>query len=135
VHSAANTERDWPFYGRLLSGAGYLGHPPLQPGVVQVVDADHPATAHLPKRWSWTDEWYDFDPLPDASARVLATADETSYQGGRNSDGAGHPLVWCTQVDAGRSFYTALGHTAEAYQDTDFRDQLRNGLRWAAHLT
>ena len=36
VHSAADTERDWPWYGRLV-GAWSSGHPEIQPAVVQVV--------------------------------------------------------------------------------------------------
>ena len=32
VHSAADTEYDWPFYSRLLAGGRFLAHPLEQPG-------------------------------------------------------------------------------------------------------
>ncbi|WP_411112003.1 ThuA domain-containing protein [Streptomyces sp. c-19] len=128
VHAAANAEPDWPFYGELL-GTRFDGHPEIQPGLVLVDDHDHPATAPLPARWAWTDEWYNFTSDPRASGvRVLARADETTYRGGTH--GADHPLVWCREVDRGRFFFTALGHAPETYRDPAFRAHLSGALTW-----
>ena len=129
VHAAACTEYDWPYYGELL-GARFDRHPAYQPGKAVVEDHDHPATRHLPAVWDFTDEWYDFRSNPRGRVRVLATADESSYEGG--GMGADHPLVWCREEGAGRVFYTALGHASEAYQDPDFLAHLHGGLAWAA---
>ncbi|MFF8972905.1 ThuA domain-containing protein [Streptomyces sp. NPDC014995] len=129
VHAAACTEYHWPYYGELL-GARFARHPALQPGKAVVEDHDHPATRHLPPVWDFTDEWYDFRTNPRHRVHVLATADESSYEGG--GMGADHPLVWCREQGAGRVFYTALGHTAEAYHDPDFLAHLRGGIDWAA---
>ncbi|MEU6043001.1 ThuA domain-containing protein [Streptomyces griseus] len=130
VHSAACTEYRWPYYEELL-GARFSGHPAVQPGTVLVEDRNHPATAHLPPRWEWNDEWYDFRDNPRRPGiRVLATIDESGYEGG--GMGPDHPVVWCREVGGGRSFYTSLGHTDEAYGDPAFRDHLLGGLRWAA---
>jgi type 1 glutamine amidotransferase len=131
VHAAACTEYTWPYYGELL-GARFDRHPAFQPGRVRVEDRDHPATHHLPAVWQFTDEWYDFRTNPRGSVRVLACADESSYEGG--GMGADHPLVWCREQGAGRVFYTALGHAAEAYADPDFRAHLLGGITWAARL-
>ncbi|MFI6038933.1 ThuA domain-containing protein [Streptomyces sp. NPDC051315] len=129
VHAAACTEYDWPYYGELL-GARFARHPDLQPGKAVVEDRDHPATRHLPPVWDFTDEWYDFRTNPRHRVRVLVTADESSYDGG--GMGTDHPLVWCRRHGAGRVFYTALGHTAQAYRDPDFLAHLRGGIDWAA---
>ncbi|MEU2280777.1 ThuA domain-containing protein [Streptomyces sp. NPDC013178] len=131
VHAAACTEYDWPYYGELL-GARFDRHPALQPGKALVEDRDHPATRHLPAVWDFTDEWYDFRTNPRDRVHVLATADESSYEGG--TMGADHPLVWCREQGAGRVFYTALGHTSAAYRDADFLAHLRGGINWAAGL-
>ncbi|GGZ31989.1 ThuA domain-containing protein [Streptomyces poonensis] len=131
VHAAACTEYDWPYYGELL-GARFARHPAYQPGKAVIEDRDHPATRHLPAVWEFTDEWYDFRDSPRGAVHVLATADESSYDGG--GMGADHPLVWCREQGAGRVFYTALGHACEAYEDPDFRAHLRGGIRWAAGL-
>ncbi|HZF90360.1 ThuA domain-containing protein [Streptomyces sp.] len=129
VHAAACTEYGWPYYGELL-GARFDRHPAHQPGKAVVEDRTHPATRHLPAVWEFTDEWYDFRTNPRGVARVLVCADESSYEGG--GMGADHPLVWCRHQGAGRVFYTALGHAAEAYGDPGFREHLRGGIAWAA---
>lgn len=126
VHSAACTEYDWPYYGTLL-GARFDRHPALQPGTVLVEDHAHPATEHLDAAWEFTDEWYDFRANPRPSVRVLATADESSYEGG--GMGGDHPLVWFHEPDGAPVFYTALGHSAEAYRQPTFRAHLLGGLR------
>ncbi|MET9166996.1 ThuA domain-containing protein [Streptomyces cellulosae] len=128
IHAAACTEYDWPYYGDLL-GARFAGHPPIQPGRALVEDPDHPATRHLPPTWEVTDEWYDFHASPRPTAHVLLSADETSYTGGTMGDD--HPLAWCRTQGAGRVFYTALGHTVEAYDDPLFLAHLRGGITWA----
>jgi len=129
VHAAACTEYDWPYYGELL-GARFARHPDYQPGKVVVEDRGHPATRHLPAVWDFTDEWYDFRSNPRGAVRVLAGADESSYEGG--GMGGDHPLVWCREQGEGRVFYTALGHAVEAYADGDFRAHLYGGITWAA---
>ncbi|WP_030689684.1 ThuA domain-containing protein [Streptomyces globisporus] len=130
VHAAANAEPDWPFYGDLL-GTRFAGHPPLQPGLVHVEDPAHPATAHLPAEWAWTDEWYDFTSPPrGAGVRVLLRADESTYTGGTH--GADHPLSWCHEKAGGRFFFTALGHTSDSYATPAFRTHLSGALQWTA---
>ncbi|MER6955205.1 ThuA domain-containing protein [Streptomyces sp. NPDC000618] len=129
VHAAACTEYDWPYYGELLA-ARFARHPQYQPGKAVIEDHDHPATRSLPTVWDFTDEWYDFRDNPRGQVRVLAVADESSYEGG--GMGADHPLVWCREQGRGRVFYTALGHAAEAYRDPDFLAHLRGGITWAA---
>ncbi|MFJ1968691.1 ThuA domain-containing protein [Streptomyces sp. NPDC087903] len=131
VHAAACTEYTWPYYGELL-GARFARHPEFQPGRAVVEDRGHPATRHLPAVWDFTDEWYDFHANPRGTVRVLLRADESSYEGGGMGDD--HPLAWCHERGDGRTFYTALGHAAEAYEDPDFRAHLRGGISWAAGL-
>ncbi|GAA4135041.1 ThuA domain-containing protein [Actinomadura keratinilytica] len=131
VHAAADAEYDWPFYGELV-GARFARHPDVQSATVLVQDRDHPATAHLRRTWTRTDEWYDFASAPSARVRVLLTVDESSYEGA--GMGEPHPLAWCHDVGEGRCFYTALGHTAESFTEPQFRAHLLGGIRYAARL-
>ncbi|TWP54149.1 DUF1080 domain-containing protein [Lentzea tibetensis] len=130
VHAAADTEYDWPFYGNLV-GAYFSGHPPIQRATIKVENRGHPATAHLGKTWSRVDEWYNYGTNPRATARVLATLDESSYSGGDMGD---HPHTWCKTYSGGRSFYTGNGHTRESYAEPEFRTMLLGGIRYAAGL-
>ncbi|RPI47726.1 MAG: ThuA domain-containing protein, partial [Acidobacteria bacterium] len=59
VHSAADTEYDWPFYGALV-GAYFAGHPDIQNAMIQIEEPGHPSTASLPRAWMRRDEWYNF---------------------------------------------------------------------------
>ena len=129
VHAAADSEYDWPWYGRLL-GARFRHHPDVQPATIRVVDRRHPSTRSLPRRWERTDEWYDFRAQPRRGVRVLALLDESSYSGGLM--GARHPIAWCRRFQGGRSWYTALGHTEDSYAEPRFRAHLLGGIRWAA---
>jgi type 1 glutamine amidotransferase len=131
IHSAADTEYDWRFYGRLL-GAYFLSHPAVQPAAIDVADRGHPSTRSLPARWMRTDEWYDFRSNPRGSVHVLATLDESTYSGGRM--GADHPIAWCHRLKGARAWYTAGGHTSESYSEPDFRRHLLGGILWAAGL-
>lgn len=64
---------------------------------------------------------------PRGAVRVLASADEASYEGG--GMGRDHPLAWCHTHAGARVFYTALGHSPEAYADPDHRAHLLGGLQ------
>ena len=131
IHSATDTEYDWPWYGQ-LAGARFLDHP-MQPSNVQiarmtVVDTTNWATAMMPAEFEWTDEFYNFREMSDDIEAVL-TIDETTYEGGKNPDF--HPMSWYHEFDGGRAFYTALGHTEEAFADPMFLDHLYAGIEYA----
>ncbi|MCX4820450.1 ThuA domain-containing protein [Streptomyces sp. NBC_01142] len=129
VHAAADTEYDWKFYGGLV-GAYFASHPQIQPATVRVEDHTHPSTGHLDDAWERTDEWYNYRTNPRTQARVLATLDETTYEGGTMK--GDHPIAWCQTYEGGRAFYTGGGHTKESYAEPDFRRHLLGGLRYAA---
>jgi type 1 glutamine amidotransferase len=106
IHSAADTEYDWPFYGGLM-GAYFMSHPAIQQAQVRVEDRTNPSTAHLPAVWTRTDELYNYRTNPRANVHVLANLDESTYSGG--AMGADHPITWCQlfwcacQVGCGRA--------------------------------
>jgi len=130
VHSAADTEYDWPYYG-VLVGAYFKAHPAVQQATVRIEAPDTPATAGLPSPWVRTDEWYDFRTNPRPDVTVLATVDESTYTGG--TMGADHPIAWTHLTPGGgRAVYTAMGHTIASYADPLFRAHLAGAIRWVA---
>lgn len=129
IHAAADTEYDWPWYGELVGGY-FKSHPAIQPADVEVVDKDHPSTAHLPDVWRRTDEWYNYRENPRGKVHVLLDLDESSYEnGGMNGD---HPIAWCREYGGGRAFYTGGGHTSESFSEPDFMRHVLGGIEWAA---
>lgn len=131
IHSATDTEYDWPWYNNLV-GAYFLGHPSdpnVRTAAFDVVDHNHLASDSLPDRFSHTDEFYNFKSIQTDLINVLVKIDETSYEGGTN--GNNHPMVWYHNYSGGRAFYTALGHTDECYTNALFLDHLKGGLQYA----
>ncbi len=127
IHSATDTEYDWPWYGKLV-GAYFEGHPATQKAKIEVVDKTHPSTEFLDKFWERTDEWYNFKSLnPDV--KVLAKIDEKSYTGGTHK--GNHPMVWYHDYDGGRAFYTEFGHTPESYADEKYIKHVIGGIKYA----
>lgn len=129
IHSASDTEYGWAWYGRLV-GAWFASHPAIQRATVRIANPDHPSTSGLLAAWERVDEWYNFRSNPRAAVQVLAALDETTYTGG--TMGADHPVAWCQDIDGGRSWYTAMGHTAESYAEPLFRLHLLGGIESAA---
>ncbi len=129
IHSAADTEYEWPWYGTLV-GAYFSGHPAIQAAKVQVIDRVHPATAMLPEVWPRTDEWYNYRERPPEGVRILATLDASSYEGSTMGDG--HPICWCHEVGRGRALYSGGGHTDASYAEPLFLAHLLGALRWTA---
>jgi type 1 glutamine amidotransferase len=133
IHSASDTEYDWPWYGGLV-GAYFADHPEVQPAVVNVEESDGSAGANLSTPWLRVDEWYNFRASPrQAGVQVLLTLDEASYSGG--SMGPDHPIAWQHAYDGGRAFYTAGGHTSESFAEPLFRAHLWAGIAYAAALS
>jgi type 1 glutamine amidotransferase len=134
VHSAADTEYDWAWYGQLV-GAYFASHPPgIREGTIFVRDADHAATSHLPATWVRADEWYDFRDVQPGSATLL-DVDETTYKtSSENPQPSPRPIAWFREFDGGRSFYTGLGHTDESWSDPLFVDHVWGGILAAAGL-
>jgi type 1 glutamine amidotransferase len=131
VHSASDTEFGWKFYGTLV-GARFRNHPRVQRARLIVEQRTHPATRGLPRSFRRTDEWYAWRTNPRGHVHVLVRIDEQSYQPGLASMGRDHPLAWYHRVGKGRSFYTALGHTAASYHEPRFLRHLRGAILWAA---
>jgi type 1 glutamine amidotransferase len=131
IHSASDTEYDWPFYGGLV-GAYFRAHPAVQEAPVRVETAAHPATSNLPSMFRRTDEWYAFVANPRPNVTVLLTLDETSYTPGTSAMGSDHPIAWSHAYEGGRAFYTALGHTRESYTEAHFLAHVAGGIEWAA---
>lgn len=127
VHAASDAEYDWGWYGKLVGGY-FESHPEQQMAKIDVKDASHISTKHLPKEWNRKDEWYNFKKLnPDV--KVLLTIDEKSYKGGKNGDN--HPMAWYHEFDGGRAWYTELGHTEESFKEDNYLKHLLGGIQYA----
>ena len=131
IHAAADTEYQWPWYGKLVGGyfASHPGNPNVQTGTMIVKDKNHPSTESLPETFPKKDEFYDFKDFSPA-VKTLITVDEKTYKDGKMGDF--HPMAWYQEYDGGRVFYTNFGHTEETFMEPLFLQHFWGGLRWAA---
>lgn len=122
LHSATDAAYRWPAIGSLLGGR-FNGHPITGELPITVVDAAHPATAHLPSPWRFRDELYLFRELVPDARLLLAVR-----LGGPETGTL--PIAWCVERPPVRTFYTALGHFVAAYEDADYLQHVLGGVRW-----
>src|SRR5258706_1019398 len=130
IHSATDTEYNWPWYGR-LAGAWFNGHPGnpnVRKATYRVLDKSHPSTTGFPDTLVREDEFYNFKSI-DPTIPTLMEIDEKSYEGGTN--GAHHPMSWYHDFDGGRAWYTNMGHTEATYSEPLFLRHLLGGLQYA----
>lgn len=128
IHAAADTEFNWPWYGKLV-GAYFVSHPKVQEAKIRVEKANHPSVAHLPQVWIRKDEWYNFKNI-NPRIIVLLSLDESSYQGGKN--GKKHPIAWYHKLDGGgTAIYTGGGHTVQSYSEPAFREHVLQSILFA----
>jgi len=129
IHSAADTEYDWPWYGKMV-GANFDGHPNnpnVRAATIDCLDKNHSCCKHLPIRWKRTDEWYNYKDI-NKDVSVVLNLDESTYEGGTN--GSEHPIAWYHVYDGGRAFYTGGGHTHEAFSEQDFKQHILGALQY-----
>ncbi|NJB69879.1 hypothetical protein GGR42_000341 [Saonia flava] len=137
IHAASDTEYDWPWYNQLV-GKMFKIHPAQQTAMIDVADYNFPGMEVFPKRFMWTDEWYEFKKENYSEVNVLLTLDETTYKpyakwGDNVGEGMGyHPIAWYHNFDGGRSFFTGLGHISSVYSEPWFLQHLYGGIYWAA---
>lgn len=138
IHSASDTEYDWPWYNELVGRMFYI-HPVIQTARLQVIDENFPGMKTFKTGQLWTDEWYQFGPEKSNNLKYILSVDEKTFNpkvqwGEKKAEGMGsfHPISWYHNFDGGRAFYTALGHLPAIYTDQQFLDHLFGGIYWAA---
>ncbi len=128
IHSASDTEKEWPWYNNLVGGI-FANHPKPQIATYHVVSKNHPSVAFMPDTVSRMEEIYNLKSFKKDLVKVLITVDEKSYTGGNM--GTSHPIAWYHNFDGGKAFYTAWGHSPEAYNETIFLNHITGALKWA----
>lgn len=136
IHSASGSERNWPWFSKLLGG-NFERHAPQQDFTVSIVDRSHPSTTYLPNTWEIIDdESYYLDEL-NPGIRILVASNLKSVSDKETNTFPGNifgnqfPVSWYQEFDGGRQWYTSLGHRPEHYNDPLFMRHILGGIQWA----
>ncbi len=133
LHSAAGSERDWPYFQQVLGGH-FAFHPQEQTFQVHVADPAFPAVQGVPADFLWTDECYFLDRL-NPGMHVVLTTDRTNLllvKPAQRPDTFPNPLplAWWQTFDNSREFYLALGHNPADYRGPLLEPMLERALLW-----
>ena len=116
---------------REVMGGAYLGHPPLRPFKVRVVNRDHPITRGV-EGFMVNDEQhyvtYDKDP-----SNILLRCENVDGLGYENL-GTQAIAAWAYEFGKGRVVFTAPGHTLHAMWRPQYFRLQQNALRWLLKL-
>jgi len=112
---------------RDVMGGAYVGHPPLRPFKVQVVDPDHPITRGV-QGFMVNDEqhYVTYDKAPENVILKSENVDGLTYEDRGVSSVAG----WAFDYGKGRVVFTAVGHTNHAMWNPEYLKIQRNAVRW-----
>jgi len=138
IHSASDTEYQWPWYQKLV-GRNFVTHPKIQTAKLKVENRNFPGLARMPDEFLWTDEWYQFSDAHGGNLNYVLSVDESSYNAktktktkNKAKEFNGMAMAWYHNYDGGRSFYTGLGHMDSHFQNSLFLNHLYGGIYWAA---
>ncbi len=133
IHAATDSHYDWPEY-RDLVGGWFDGHPWNEEVTIKVEVPDHPASEPVEGPWVISDEIYQHRNWSRDDLCVLMSLDpngtDFTKQGMKRED-KDYGIAWCRSFGEGRSFYTALGHRNEVFDNPTFQAHLLNAILWA----
>jgi hypothetical protein len=121
---------------RDVEGAIYVGHPPIRPYKVKIINPDHPITRGI-KDFVVTDEQhfviYDKDPKYVLARSVNEDGLEFADLAGRRGKTA--ESVWAYDYGKGRVCFMAPGHMISVLWNPEYEKMQRNAAKWLLHET
>ena len=112
---------------RDVMGGAYIGHPPLRPFKVRVVNPDHPITRGVQDFMVNDEQHYvTYDKAPENVILKSENVDGLNYEDRGTSSVAG----WAFDYGKGRVVFTAVGHTNHAMWNPEHLKIQRNAVRW-----
>lgn len=148
IHAAGDNSHQWEWYEQKVLGtlfSHHTLHPQFQKATMHLEKCRCTLAEGLPEKWDHEEEWYMFYDNPrDNGFQVLYTVDESNMNpsgsipllaSGKDwGMGEDHPIAWYNSLDKGRVFYSALGHSASAFEQPEHQKMLENAIRWAGRF-
>jgi type 1 glutamine amidotransferase len=126
LHNNSHVSLSSKTYREVMGGA-YIGHPPLRPFKVRVVNTSHPITQGV-NDFMVTDEQH-YVEYDKGKKDILLEAE--------NIDGLGYENLgtksisgWANEYGRGRVVFTAVGHTIHALWNPEYVKLQKRAVRW-----
>jgi type 1 glutamine amidotransferase len=139
VHAALDTNYKWPEYGEMIGG--WFDQHPWSTFNAPIINEDpsFPAVRHFPRAFVKYDEIYQPKEWSRDKVNVLLSLDPTklNYADNPRIHRTDHDfaVAWDKMYGKGRVFYSALGHTQEAWSDPDIRKMYFEAIKWVLGMT
>lgn len=126
LHNNSHVSLSSKTYRDVMGGA-YIGHPPLRPFKVRVVNANHPITQGI-KEFMVNDEqhYVSYDKDPKNILLQAENVDGLTFQ----NLGAKSIAGWAYDYGSGRVVFTSVGHTIHALWAPEYLKLQRRAVRW-----
>ncbi|MDR2723525.1 MAG: ThuA domain-containing protein [Cellulomonadaceae bacterium] len=123
THATAMAAETYPALQAVIGGnwvEGVSGHPPIGDMTMTVATDAHPVTARQS----------DVETFDERYCRLAVNDDVTVLGWIRDDDGSEYPTLWVNESHGGRTVYSALGHSARAFDASTHRHLLRRAAAW-----
>jgi len=126
LHNSSHISLSAKSYRDVMGGA-YIGHPPLRPFRVRVVNSDHPITQGI-SEFVVNDEQHYVEYDKDRKYVIL----ESENLDGLNYQNLGPKAVggWAYEFGQGRVVFTAVGHTIHAMWNPQYVELQKRSVKW-----
>ena len=124
----------WDFYAEKITGYT-IGNPKHSNYQQLTIDhiGSHELLSNIPDPWTIYDEgYYTVNGYVNSNFTEILRLQST---GGGGSDGPRMSAHYWERPDGGKSFFTGIGHDAEKYQDSNFRQLMKNAFAWACEVS
>lgn len=126
LHNSSHVSLSSKIYRDVMGGA-YIGHPPLRPFKVKVVNHSHPITQGINDFFVNDEQHYvDYD---KDRRNILLEAENVDGLGYENL-GTKSIAGWAYEYGQGRVVFTAPGHTIHALWAPEYLKLQRRAVRW-----
>jgi hypothetical protein len=117
---------------REVMGGSTLGHPPLRPFKVKVLNPEHPITQGV-QDFMVNDEQHFLTYDKDPKYLILQSENIDGLTHGKH--GATAPGGWAYDYGKGRVVYTSVGHTIHALWNPEYLKIQKNAVRWLLRMS
>ena len=126
LHNSSHISLSSPTYREVMGGA-YIGHPPLRPFKVRVVNHSHPITQGI-KDFMVNDEqhYVTYDKDHENILLQAENIDGLDYEGHGTKSISG----WAHEYGKGRVVFTAVGHTIHAMWAPQYLKLQKRAVQW-----
>ncbi len=121
---------------RDVQGATIIGHPPVRPFKVKILNHDHPITKGV-NDFVVTDEQHFlvYEKDPKHVLAVSVNEDGLTYNDRDGKQNTTCEAVWAYDYGKGRVCFMAPGHAMTSLWNPEFEKMQKNAVKWLLHQT